>query len=642
MKGTGFKLFIVAFTLLGLNAQAQDEQLYQSYLDKYPNKEVAVVEMRRKLDFDLKDNKPLITYSTREELIYIGKKPYEIAKRSVGSSKFMTLNKIEAVILTPEKGKYRSSKVDDFKEVSVAGEDIFYDDSKSLNFQLTGLQRGSRTIIDAKYQIMDPHMIPSLPVPPYMPVEKCILEISYPTGMDIGITELNFPADKNYTETVKGKKTTRTYTFNEIKGTDFEGDGPDWRYFTPEVHVRLRDYKDKAGNVPVLRNVDDLHSWYCSFIAQSLEDFSDFKNLSDSIVAGATTSRQKAEKLYIWVQKNIRYIAIEDGYMGYIPQKASLVCHNRYGDCKGMSNLLYYLMKAQGLNACHAWIGTRGLPYSYSEISSPSVTNHMIVCYKENGENLFLDPTHSNLAFGLPSPFIQEKEAMVTNDCLSYEIIKVPLVEAARNEVNDSVWVKLNGTSLEGRGKAVLTGHMRMSFLDRINPQDPKAFLEYCRVYFSKGNNKFMMDTIWVENTNNPNSPLVFYYKFHNPEYVLQLNGESYLNLNLDRESIPEKIKKDRTQPIEYKFTSSMINTVIFEIPANLKVEEIPENFAMNFKGLDYKHSYTKTATQIIKRAQTDRNTLSVKPTEFENWNKFSKASISQSGNQIVLIPVKK
>lgn len=83
---------------------------------------------------------------------------------------------------------------------------------------------------------------------------------------------------------------------------------------------------------------------------------------------GDQSPRQQATIIYRWVQQRIHYVAFEDGMNGLVPAAASEVCRTRYGDCKGMSNLLHTLLRARGLDAHLSWVGTRMLPYNYSEL----------------------------------------------------------------------------------------------------------------------------------------------------------------------------------------------------------------------------------------------------------------------------------
>lgn len=78
---------------------------------------------------------------------------------------------------------------------------------------------------------------------------------------------------------------------------------------------------------------------------------------------------EKIEAVFYWVQDNIRYIAFENGIMGFKPEAASKVYQNRYGDCKGMANLLKEMLKICGYDARLTWIGTNDIPYDYKTAS---------------------------------------------------------------------------------------------------------------------------------------------------------------------------------------------------------------------------------------------------------------------------------
>jgi len=82
----------------------------------------------------------------------------------------------------------------------------------------------------------------------------------------------------------------------------------------------------------------------------------------DEQVRGKTTELEKARSIFYWVQDNIRYIAFEDGYAGFVPQTVQDVFKNKYGDCKGMANLVTEMLKLAGLVVHMTWIGTKHLP----------------------------------------------------------------------------------------------------------------------------------------------------------------------------------------------------------------------------------------------------------------------------------------
>ena len=58
------------------------------------------------------------------------------------------------------------------------------------------------------------------------------------------------------------------------------------------------------------------------------------------ITAGRTTSQLKMEEIAQFIQKDIRYVAIEIGIGGWQPHSASDVFVHRYGDCKDKATLM--------------------------------------------------------------------------------------------------------------------------------------------------------------------------------------------------------------------------------------------------------------------------------------------------------------
>ncbi|MCU0781990.1 MAG: hypothetical protein MUF04_12940, partial [Akkermansiaceae bacterium] len=93
------------------------------------------------------------------------------------------------------------------------------------------------------------------------------------------------------------------------------------------------------------------------------------------------------------------------------------------------------MMRHAGLNARECWIGTRDIPYSYSEVYAPIVDNHMITAYNYKGTWLFLDPTDEFVPFGYPSGFIQGKEALIGLPNTQFTLQKVPVMHAEANFV---------------------------------------------------------------------------------------------------------------------------------------------------------------------------------------------------------------
>ncbi len=139
---------------------------------------------------------------------------------------------------------------------------------------------------------------------------------------------------------------------------------------------------------------------------------SSLKQQVTSLTNGKKSDEEKIKAIYYWVQDNIRYIAYEDGFSGYVPAKAQDVFAEKYGDCKGMANLLTENAEDRRLWCTLTWIGTRHIPYDHS-VPVMCVDNHAITTLYFKGKEYFLDGTEKYAPFGEDAFRIQGKSALI-------------------------------------------------------------------------------------------------------------------------------------------------------------------------------------------------------------------------------------
>jgi len=133
--------------------------------------------------------------------------------------------------------------------------------------------------------------------------------------------------------------------------------------------------------------------------------------LAKELTAGADSDRDKARRLYDWVRKNIRYIAIYAGLEGWVPHPASQVLADRFGDCKDHAVLLNTLLKAVGIEAVPVLIQADLVNYRLPGVAAPQqFFNHMISYLP--GLDLYLDSTSAATEFGRLPDGDQGKEVL--------------------------------------------------------------------------------------------------------------------------------------------------------------------------------------------------------------------------------------
>jgi transglutaminase-like putative cysteine protease len=112
--------------------------------------------------------------------------------------------------------------------------------------------------------------------------------------------------------------------------------------------------------------------------------------LAKELTAGVTDERAKVRKLYNWVSRNIRYVAVYVAEGGFVPHSAQSILDNRYGDCKDHVTLLEALLSAVGIESTTALINS-GDAMRIPKLAISTPFNHVITYIPKF--DLYLDST---------------------------------------------------------------------------------------------------------------------------------------------------------------------------------------------------------------------------------------------------------
>jgi hypothetical protein len=286
------------------------------------------------------------------------------------------------------------------------------------------------------------------------------------------------------------------------------------------------------------------------------------------------------------------------------------------------------------VNLC--WIGTREIPYSYSELATPAVDNHMIAAYKKGDEYIFLDATDRETRYGLPTSFIQGKEALINNG-KDFLIVKVPVVEAKKNQVDDIVKIQIKDGKLIGKGKMEFHGFNRSMTLMQIGDASGKTRFEMIKSLVLKGNNKFNLNSFTEENISNRDLPYNVGYDFELDNYLIKVEKELYLNPYLHKVFEKNPIQKDRVSGYDFEIVSLFNSEYEFEIPANYKVKYIPKNFTIDNELVQVNAVFSETNNKIVVKYTFEVKKMVIEPSDFQLWEESIKKMKNNYSETLIL-----
>lgn len=135
-----------------------------------------------------------------------------------------------------------------------------------------------------------------------------------------------------------------------------------------------------------------------------------------SMIQDKHTDFEKIDTLYRYLQQNYRYVSIQLGIGGWMPKPASEVFANKYGECKGLSNLMKSMLRLAGIDAQYT-IVRAGTDAKDINIDIPhSQFNHIILRVPLENEVVWLECTSKTLPTGYLGEFTKNRHVLVVTE----------------------------------------------------------------------------------------------------------------------------------------------------------------------------------------------------------------------------------
>ena len=636
------KIILTSLLFLGsLVVFGQPDVELKKYQDLYPGTQMVVLEDLEELHIELHKGELVIyeTYYTKR--MYLTKDAGLFRERQLSFGSFTNYEDVVATTFVPTSSKYKKIKTKEFTISDDMESSVFHDDAQIISFTYQGLQEGAQTELSYKRNIKDPHFLGRSLLQDGFPVKHQAYRVIVDKGVEVLFTQYQIDKDFiNYSTKEEKGKTIYEWVVTNAPVIKNEKWSPTITYYTPQVLPRVASYQKKGETEYVLRDVADLFSWYETFVDTLNTDKEDpiLQAIVDSIITGSTDELDRVKRIFEWTQENIKYVAYEAGLGGFIPRSASYVCQNRYGDCKDMSSTITQLLNYAGIASHLTWIGTNAIPFTYEEVPTPSVDNHMIATYIDKDNNhYFMDATGRYMQFGMPSSFIQEQEALIRLEKGKFELFTVPMVAPQVNLLYDSITATITDGLFTGSALSLFGGYYKQNLeykLEDLSVDDKARFL---KAYLKKGNNKFL-PTNFNESNPYPNpKPYEVTYNFTIGDYAMLNGDEMYINLNLSDFFSGDKLKKDRKTPFQFKFAGKFENVVNFTIPAGYQMDYLPKAVDIDNELIFYHSSYKINGNVITYTTTSYKKKLTYPVSDVLLWNKSINA-INKSQKNVVIL----
>ncbi len=625
---------LVSFTIAGAQTVEKMQELFPDKLAVFSN-------ISRSVEILYKKGIPCAEASELSEMMILDDNANGMFnKDKVYHSSFNELKKVEAYTIVPEGSGSKKIKVSDFKTQSSRSQNVFYDDVKETSFDYPRMLKGSISHVETEHFNKDVRFLSTFYFSNYLPVHNASYSVTFPADVDVRYIIKN---DEKNMVTVKttnnGKKKTLAFTASNIKNHEYFGDGTSFPYYALHVIVYVANYQNNGQTIPVFSSVNELYKWNVNFLDNiNTQPNENLKKITDSICQYKKTDGEKAQAIYLWVQNHVKYVAFEEGLEGFVPRQAADVCSKRYGDCKDMASILTAMLKISGLPAYFTWIGTRDIPYTYTDVPLPVTDNHMICAVKIDKSWTFLDATDPNCIFGFPTSGIQDKEALISISPEKYELVKVPVIPAAKNIITDSTFLTIAQNTVLGKCSVDYSGYFGSDVYANLSYNKGEDEKVYARRRMAKGSNKFIMQDYSIRLTDSTRRIANISSTFEIPDYAKSIGDEIYINLNLEKLFSTTNIdtaKRKIAIENDYLYTINQVHSL--KIPEGYVADYVPKNLSVSNDVINFSIEYKQHTTEIIATQKLVMKKLYIQPQDFPTWNKTVAAISPAYKEQVVL-----
>jgi transglutaminase-like putative cysteine protease len=633
------RFLLVVWLLSGSSALAQHSPLWEKMKAVYPENQGVYLERNKVITLRVQNDSLHVSGDMKESILYL-KDPASASEWRIYGSYFIDVQNLTAQSLVWQKNRYKELEIKNIPKKREDDNSVFYDDSYFYQLLIPNALAENQARWNYREEYRDARFLGSFSFGAHWPQIIGSFTIKAIQGIEITWKVLNDPDNNIQFKTYdKGGYTYYEWSVQNSKTFTLEDHAPKPIYYLPLVTYSVKSYPSRKGAQRVLNNLDDLYAWYVTHLRKQNETPShELDSIVKSLVRPGDDEMTIVRKVFYWVQDNVRYIAFEDGMRGLVPHNPSFVCNQRYGDCKDMASLVVGMLKVAGIKAYHTWIGTRDLPYRYTEWPTPGVDNHMIATYIDKHKNYyFLDATGNYTSVDFPSSMTQGKEGLIALDDTHYEIREVPVIPHGSNLQTDSVELKIDGRALTGKGTAHFTGYPKIDLSYSVDKAREDAIKENVKAEVSKGNNKFVLTDFSVQHLHDKELPLAIHYRFSIGDYVQSLNQEIYVNLNLEKRYYNRTITATRKVPYENDFMREFRDTYTLIIPEGYEISYVPADAAYAGKNLGFNFSYERTGNTLILHRTLYTNFLLLQASEFADWNEGIRL-LSQAYKETVLL----
>lgn len=385
-------------------------------------------------------------------------------------------------------------------------------------------------------------------------------------------------------------------------------------------------------------------NWYYDLASTKAKTDFEVKETVAELMKGNenASDMKKAELIYNYIVKNIRYSSVSFLQSGLIPQKASKVINTKIGDCKDVATLFVAMCKEVNIPAQLVLVNTKS--NGTKAMMLPSINfNHCIAKCTINGKDHYVELTSDYLPFNsLYSEDIGSFALDIKNDHDKAPSKPFYLNPSSRKQNNitriTNIQLKDDDVVLERTTyrSGQFAANTRETYRDMGVKERQKEMLknitdQYANVQLSSLDFKGLSDR---------NDSVTYKYMYTGSDAVTHVGGLSLITLPwVDKASAKDFVfENNRQYPIDVSGWTSLDNdveTVNVTIPSGKTLSEVLKTINYTCSVADYSVKFKVVNNKITAVRELRFKTDKIAVAQIPEFRDFYKKVITADAKQI-------
>lgn len=452
-----------------------------------------------------------------------------------------------------------------------------------------------------------------------VPVKTARFVLQLPPGWEFAAGWFNYPEQQPQTP----GNNQYVWEIHDLPAVQVEPRMPAWRSLAGWAGVKYFP-RDPAQRAKSSGSWTDVGLWYNTLTQSSRIASPQIQQKVADLTSGLTDPVAKMRALTEFMQRNIRYYAVEIGIGGYQPHPAGEVFAHQFGDCKDKATLLSTMLHEIGIESYYVMIHThrRSVHANYPSIhfnhvilairlpeSVPNASLYAIVNDPKLGRLLIFDPTNSYVPLGYVPSYLQDSPALIAGP-EGGVLVSIPLLPPATNRLLRSAKLNLNaGGDLSGEVQEVEWGGPAADERGNYLEAQPSRRNEILDRFLGNFLSSFTVTNATVRNLEKYDQTFMLDYKFVSPGYASAAGNLLFLRPRVvgDKDTGLLRLftqQKPRKYPIEFTEATRQDDLIDITLPAGYVVDGLPEPVQASCDYASY-HSETKVADGVLHYKRT-------------------------------------